>query len=88
MNLYSNSQSIEERVRSLIAWTFVIDEADVKDDTHFVKDLGADSMDLIELVISVNETFSVELDATHLESMLTTCGLIQTIKTAKETVTN
>ncbi len=87
MNLYQNSLSLEERVRGLIAWIFVVDESGLKDDTHFVKDLGADSMDLIEMVISVNEAFSIELDTTHLEDMLTLRNLTAIVRTKLDAIT-
>ena len=82
MNLYSHSQSLEERVHSLVAWTFVVEESQIKDDTHLIKDLGADSMDLIELVMTVNETFGIELDTTHLERMMRVSGLVRVIREA------
>ncbi len=52
--------TILERVRRIIVNQLGVDEADVKPESSFVDDLNADSLDLVELVMSLEEEFSGE----------------------------
>jgi acyl carrier protein len=49
--------TVFERVRKLIAEQLGVDEADIKANTSFVEDLNADSLDLVELIMSLEEEF-------------------------------
>lgn len=49
-----------ERVRKIIAEQLGVDEGEVKPETSFVDDLNADSLDLVELIMSLEEEFSKE----------------------------
>ena len=49
--------SVEERVKKLICEQLGVKEEDVKDDASFVEDLGADSLDTVELVMALEEEF-------------------------------
>ncbi len=49
--------TVFERVRKIIAEQLGVDEADVKLNTSFVEDLNADSLDLVELIMSLEEEF-------------------------------
>ncbi len=53
--------TIEERVRAIIAEQLDQDEVDIVPEASFVEDLGADSLDLVELVMRMEETFDVEI---------------------------
>jgi acyl carrier protein len=50
--------SVFERVRKIIAEQLGVEEDDVKPNTSFVEDLNADSLDLVELIMSLEEEFS------------------------------
>ncbi len=50
--------TIYERVKPLVVEQLGVEEADVKPAASFVEDLGADSLDLVELVMSLEEEFS------------------------------
>lgn len=52
---------IYERVKGVIAEQLGVDEADVKPEASFVDDLGADSLDVVELVMALEEEFNVEI---------------------------
>lgn len=54
--------SVRDRVRSLIADNLNVPEDEVKDDAALVDDLGADSLDVVELVMAVEEAFGVTID--------------------------
>ena len=61
-----------EKLRKLMAEQFSISEDDITMDTNFVEDLDADSIDIMELMMAVEETFDVgEVEATALESLKT-----------------
>ena len=53
--------SVEERVRKLICEQLGVKEDEVKDDASFVEDLGADSLDTVELVMALEEEFETEI---------------------------
>lgn len=54
-------ENIEERVRKIVAEQLGVKEADIKADSSFVDDLGADSLDTVELVMALEEEFECEI---------------------------
>jgi len=52
--------AVFERVRKIIAEQLGVDEGEIKPETSFVEDLNADSLDLVELIMSLEEEFSKE----------------------------
>jgi acyl carrier protein len=54
--------TVEQRVKNVVAQQLRVDLADIKDDSDFVKDLGADSMASIELVAAFEAEFDIEMD--------------------------
>ena len=63
---------ILEKLRSLIADQLGVDGSNITMDTNFVEDLDADSIDIMELMMAVEETFDVgEVEETALESLKT-----------------
>jgi len=53
---------VAERVRKVTARLLKVDLADVKPESHFVRDLGAESIQSIELVAAFEEEFNIEMD--------------------------
>ena len=53
--------SIEERVKQIVAEQLGVDEDQVTPDAAFMDDLGADSLDTVELVMALEEEFDVEI---------------------------
>jgi acyl carrier protein len=53
--------SVEEKVKSIIVDQLGVNEAEVTDNASFVDDLGADSLDTIELVMAFEEAFGIEI---------------------------
>jgi len=53
--------NIEQRVRKIVAEQLGANEADIKNDSSFVDDLGADSLDTVELVMALEEEFECEI---------------------------
>lgn len=52
--------TVFERVRKIIAEQLGVEESEIKPETSFVEDLNADSLDLVELIMSLEEEFSAE----------------------------
>ncbi len=52
--------NIEQRIKKIVAEQLGVSEADVKKESSFVNDLGADSLDTVELVMALEEEFECE----------------------------
>ncbi len=63
--------TIEERVKKIIAEHLGVNEADVTNDSSFIDDLGADSLDQVELVMALEEEFSTEIPDDEAEKITT-----------------
>lgn len=55
-------QEIQSRVKKVVASVLKMDEAAIADEANFIFDLGADSMQSLELVAGFEEEFEIELD--------------------------
>jgi acyl carrier protein len=63
--------SIEDKVRKIIAEKLSVDMEEVIPEASFVDDLGADSLDLVELIMSMEEEFDVEISDEDAEKITT-----------------
>lgn len=63
--------SIEERVRKIVAEQLGVKSEEVKSDASFVEDLGADSLDTVELVMALEEEFETEIPDEEAEKITT-----------------
>lgn len=63
--------SVEERVKHIIVEQLGVDEDEVKPDASFVDDLGADSLDVVELVMALEEEFGLEISDEDAEKLAT-----------------
>ncbi len=54
-------ENIEQRVKKIVAEQLGVNEADIKIESSFVDDLGADSLDTVELVMALEEEFECEI---------------------------
>ena len=64
-------ENIEQRVKKIVAEQLGVNEADVKNDSSFVNDLGADSLDTVELVMALEEEFETEIPDEDAEKITT-----------------
>jgi len=72
--------SIEKRVKEIVAEQLGVDEGQVTNEASFMDDLGADSLDTVELVMALEEEFEVEISDEDAEK-------IQTVQDAVDYVT-
>ena len=69
-----------EKLSALIAEQFGVDASEITEETSFVGDLGADSLDLVELIMSVEEAFDLgEVEDGTLENVKTVGDVVQFI---------
>jgi acyl carrier protein len=54
-------ENVEQRVRKIIAEQLGVNESEIKNESSFVDDLGADSLDTVELVMALEEEFETEI---------------------------
>lgn len=54
-------ENIEARVKKIVAEQLGVNEADIKNESSFVDDLGADSLDTVELVMALEDEFETEI---------------------------
>ena len=73
-------ENIEQRVKKIVAEQLGVNEADVKTDSSFVNDLGADSLDTVELVMALEEEFETEIPDEDAEKITTVQQAVDYIK--------
>lgn len=76
--------NIEERVKKIIVEQLEVDEAEVKNTASFVDDLGADSLDTVELVMALEEEFDTEIPDEEAEKITTVQAAIDYINAAQQ----
>jgi len=64
-------ENIEQRVKKIVAEQLGVSEAEVKNESSFVDDLGADSLDTVELVMALEEEFECEIPDEDAEKITT-----------------
>ncbi|GMQ90990.1 MAG TPA: acyl carrier protein [Acidiferrobacteraceae bacterium] len=63
--------SVDERVTKIVVEQLSVDEGEVKNESAFVDDLGADSLDTVELVMALEEEFDCEIPDEEAEKITT-----------------
>ena len=72
--------SIEKRVKEIIVEQLGVNEGEVAPAAKFVDDLGADSLDLVELVMALEEEYNIEISDEDAEKILTVGDAIEFIQ--------
>ena len=66
-----DNTDVEQRIRKIVAEQLGVNESDVKNESSFVNDLGADSLDTVELVMALEEEFECEIPDEEAEKINT-----------------
>jgi acyl carrier protein len=73
-------ENLEQRVKKIVAEQLGVNEADVKSESSFVNDLGADSLDTVELVMALEEEFECEIPDEDAEKITTVQQAVDYVK--------
>ncbi|UCD57325.1 MAG: acyl carrier protein [Candidatus Hydrogenedentota bacterium] len=71
----------EGRIKEIIAEKLEIDVGQVTDSAKFIDDLGADSLDVVELIMTLEDEFEIEISDEEAEKIVTVRNAIDFIKT-------
>ena len=71
---------VEDKVKSIIAEQLGVEAASVTPDASFTEDLGADSLDAVELIMAIEEAFDIEIPDEEAETMTTPADCVAAIK--------
>ena len=72
-----------EKLQKIIAEVLNLSEEEIRPDSTFVDDLGADSLDLFEMVMAFEEAFEVEIPSEDLEQITTVGDVVKYIESHK-----
>ncbi|HZX48692.1 MAG TPA: acyl carrier protein [Nitrospirota bacterium] len=72
--------SVEEKVKKIVGEQLGVDEEEITPDASFVEDLGADSLDTVELVMAFEEEFTIEIPDEDAEKIITVQNAVDYIK--------
>ena len=78
------SATIEQKVKNIIADQLGVGEDEIKITSSFIEDLGADSLDIVELVMAMEEEFEVEIPDEEAENIKTVQDAVNYINTHKK----
>ena len=73
--------SVEDKVKKIIAEKLSVDPSEVVPEAKFVDDLGADSLDLVELIMTMEEEFDIDISDEDAEKLVTVKDAIAYINT-------
>ena len=71
-----------EKLREIIKDVMNIDEDEITEDTTFEKDLGADSLDIFQIIMGIEDAFDIEIDNEEAEKIVTVGDAVEQIKNA------
>ena len=69
-----------EKLQKIIAEVLNVDEAEVTMDTTFVDDLGADSLDVFQIMMGIEEEFDIEIPTEEVEQIVSVGDAVEEIK--------
>lgn len=73
-----------EKLKSIIADVLNLDTQEITMDSTFVDDLGADSLDIFQIIMGIEEEFDIEIDNEEAEKITTVQDAVEQIKKAVE----
>ena len=69
-----------EKVKNIIVEVLNVDENDITMDTTFIDDLGADSLDVFQIIMGIEEEFDIEIPTEAAEDIITVSDAVDQIK--------
>ena len=71
-----------EKIKAIIVDVLNVDENDIKPETTFIDDLGADSLDIFQIIMGLEEEFDIEIANEEAENIVTVADAVEQIKKA------
>lgn len=78
-----SENEIFEKLKGIIVEQLGVEESSIKEEATFVEDLSADSLDIVELVMGIEEEFEIEIPDNAAENIVTVKDVINYIKENK-----
>lgn len=72
--------NIEQKVKEIIVEELGVEESEVTNEANFIEDLGADSLDTVELIMCFEEEFGIEIPDEEAENLVTVAKAIEFLK--------
>ncbi len=73
-------EEIKDKLKQIVIDRLDVDEDQINPDASFVEDLGADSLDIVELIMGIEEEFDIEIPDEDAEKLTTVGGALEYIK--------
>lgn len=83
VNSRKENKIMLEKVKEIVAESLNVEESALSETTSFKEDLGADSLDLFEMVMAFEEAFEVEIPSEDLEQITTVGDVVKYIESHK-----
>lgn len=77
-------ESLEQRIKGIIAEQLNVEMTAISGESRFIEDLGADSLDIVELVMAFEETFHLDIPDEKAEEILKVSDAVEFIKTMQK----
>lgn len=74
------SESIENQIKTIIVNQLGVEEGSVTSNAKFIEDLGADSLDIVELVMAIEDSFNIEIPDEEAENIRTVADAVNFVK--------
>lgn len=71
-----------EKLKQIIVEVLNVDESEIKMETTFIDDLGADSLDVFQIIMGIEEEFDIEIPNDEAERIVTVSDAVEKIKNA------
>ena len=71
-----------DKLKKIIIEVLNVDESEITLDTKFVDDLGADSLDVYQIIMGIEEEFDIEIETDDAENIVTVADAVEQIKNA------
>ena len=75
-----NTEEIFDKIKGIIVEQLGVSEDNVTNDSSFIDDLGADSLDIVELIMALEEEFDIEIPDADAEKVVTVGDVVDYIK--------